>query len=278
MEECWRSPISLRSKNAHSYPLGEPGMSGCSVTCTGRIVDLSPRRINRKRCPSVYGWLLMGWYEEWIHSRTNGRHVVSARHYLLTHAPVCRGLWGSNTHHRAPLCLYACDYSTVTTGMVLWIPSCRYVWTIGHLAKKLTLNTVHKSGLFFGGIIRCWDTWSFPRPMSRDKRKLISAYWSRTPYYLSNFIVILRLCSPVLMLCVLSGHFSVMCYNVLCSKYATRQMYGYCPPWALEWEYRKKGIITEIRKYDTDIITLQVRGISLMVRLLVIWAHRSWWS
>lgn len=31
-----------------------------------------------------------------------------------------------------------------------------------------------------------------------------------------------------------------MCYNVLCDKYATRQMYGYCPSWALSWEYRKK--------------------------------------
>lgn len=36
------------------------------------------------------------------------------------------------------------------------------------------------------------------------------------------------------------GIFTVMCYNVLCDKYATRQMYGYCPSWALSWEYRKK--------------------------------------
>ncbi|KAK8732692.1 hypothetical protein OTU49_006881 [Cherax quadricarinatus] len=51
--------------------------------------------------------------------------------------------------------------------------------------------------------------------------------------------------------------FSVMCYNVLCDKYATRQMYGYCPSWALEWEYRKKGIMDEIKHYLADIITLQ---------------------
>lgn len=38
----------------------------------------------------------------------------------------------------------------------------------------------------------------------------------------------------------ISGIFTVMCYNVLCDKYATRQMYGYCPSWALSWEYRKK--------------------------------------
>lgn len=36
------------------------------------------------------------------------------------------------------------------------------------------------------------------------------------------------------------GIFTVMCYNVLCDKYATRQMYGYCPSWALNWDYRKK--------------------------------------
>lgn len=49
-----------------------------------------------------------------------------------------------------------------------------------------------------------------------------------------------------------------MCYNVLCEKYATTQMYGYCPSWALSWEYRKKVILGEIRHYTADIITLQV--------------------
>lgn len=51
--------------------------------------------------------------------------------------------------------------------------------------------------------------------------------------------------------------FTVMCYNVLCDRYATRQMYGYCPNWALNWEYRKKGILDEVRHYGADIITLQ---------------------
>ncbi|OAD47005.1 CCR4-NOT transcription complex subunit 6 [Eufriesea mexicana] len=51
--------------------------------------------------------------------------------------------------------------------------------------------------------------------------------------------------------------FTVMCYNVLCDKYATRQMYGYCPSWALDWEYRRKGILDEIRHYAADIISLQ---------------------
>lgn len=71
-----------------------------------------------------------------------------------------------------------------------------------------------------------------------------------------------------------------MCYNVLCDKYATRQMYGYCPSWALNWDYRKKviqintlderkwtwinskklllqAILDEIRHYSADIISLQ---------------------
>ncbi|MBN3320127.1 CNO6L protein, partial [Atractosteus spatula] len=51
--------------------------------------------------------------------------------------------------------------------------------------------------------------------------------------------------------------FTVMCYNVLCDKYATRQLYGYCPSWALNWEYRKKGIMEEIVNSDADIISLQ---------------------
>jgi CCR4-NOT transcription complex subunit 6 len=56
---------------------------------------------------------------------------------------------------------------------------------------------------------------------------------------------------------------TVMCYNVLCDKYATRQMYGYCPSWALTWEYRKKAILAEIRHYTADIISLQVRQTKL---------------
>lgn len=51
--------------------------------------------------------------------------------------------------------------------------------------------------------------------------------------------------------------FTVMCYNVLSDKYATRQMYGYCPSWALDWEYRRKNILDEIRHYSADIISLQ---------------------
>lgn len=48
-----------------------------------------------------------------------------------------------------------------------------------------------------------------------------------------------------------------MCYNVLCDKYATRQLYGYCPNWALSWDYRRNAIMQEIKNFDADIISLQ---------------------
>uniref|UniRef100_A0A8C3V3J9 CCR4-NOT transcription complex subunit 6 like n=1 Tax=Catharus ustulatus TaxID=91951 RepID=A0A8C3V3J9_CATUS len=39
---------------------------------------------------------------------------------------------------------------------------------------------------------------------------------------------------------------SVLCvYNVLCDKYATRQLYGYCPSWALNWGVQEKREIME---------------------------------
>ena len=51
---------------------------------------------------------------------------------------------------------------------------------------------------------------------------------------------------------------TVMSYNVLCDKYATRQMYGYCPTWALGWEYRRNILLKEIIDSSADIIALQV--------------------
>ncbi|VDO82316.1 unnamed protein product [Soboliphyme baturini] len=51
--------------------------------------------------------------------------------------------------------------------------------------------------------------------------------------------------------------FTVLCYNVLCDKYATYSQYSYCPSWALRWEYRKNSILNEIKHYDADVITLQ---------------------
>lgn len=51
--------------------------------------------------------------------------------------------------------------------------------------------------------------------------------------------------------------FSVLCYNILCEKYATERLYGYTPSWALSWEYRRELILTEVMNYDADFICLQ---------------------
>uniref|UniRef100_A0A914KGR9 poly(A)-specific ribonuclease n=1 Tax=Meloidogyne incognita TaxID=6306 RepID=A0A914KGR9_MELIC len=51
--------------------------------------------------------------------------------------------------------------------------------------------------------------------------------------------------------------FTILCYNVLCDKYATSNLYSYCPQWALNWECRKQYILKEIFNYSADIITLQ---------------------
>jgi CCR4-NOT transcription complex subunit 6 len=51
--------------------------------------------------------------------------------------------------------------------------------------------------------------------------------------------------------------FTIMNYNILCDKYATRHVYGYCPSWALKWDYRRKQILEELRSYSADIIALQ---------------------
>lgn len=51
--------------------------------------------------------------------------------------------------------------------------------------------------------------------------------------------------------------FSVLSFNVLCEKYATPQMYGYTPSWALAWDYRKELILQEIVGYGADLLCLQ---------------------
>lgn len=75
-------------------------------------------------------------------------------------------------------------------------------------------------------------------------------------------MILLRKSCVIVSFCLVAffflASFTVMCYNVLCDKYATRQLYGYCPSWALNWEYRKKGIMEEIVNCDADIISLQV--------------------
>ncbi|KAI9239814.1 MAG: Endonuclease/exonuclease/phosphatase [Podila humilis] len=51
--------------------------------------------------------------------------------------------------------------------------------------------------------------------------------------------------------------FTVFCNNILADPYATPQMYGYTPSWALTWEYRKELILQEILAYSADIVCLQ---------------------
>lgn len=50
---------------------------------------------------------------------------------------------------------------------------------------------------------------------------------------------------------------SIMSYNTLCDSYATAQMYGYTPSWALDWNYRSKLLLEEALSRETDIICLQ---------------------
>ncbi|OON14914.1 endonuclease/exonuclease/phosphatase family protein, partial [Opisthorchis viverrini] len=51
--------------------------------------------------------------------------------------------------------------------------------------------------------------------------------------------------------------FTLMCYNLLSPNYATPNQYPYCPSWALNWDYRRRSILDEIRIYHANIICLQ---------------------
>ncbi|CAD6909995.1 unnamed protein product [Tilletia controversa] len=51
--------------------------------------------------------------------------------------------------------------------------------------------------------------------------------------------------------------FNLLCYNILCDRYATSQMYGYTPSWALAWDYRKELILQEVMSYSADVCCLQ---------------------
>ena len=53
------------------------------------------------------------------------------------------------------------------------------------------------------------------------------------------------------------GSFTVLTYNVLADLYANKDMYTYCPTWALSWSYRRQRLIGELLSYDADIMCLQ---------------------
>jgi len=65
-----------------------------------------------------------------------------------------------------------------------------------------------------------------------------------------------------------SNTFAVLSYNVLCEKYATAQMYGYTPSWALAWNYRKEFILQEIAvTMQKCIVCKKWKWVSLMTIL-----------
>lgn len=51
--------------------------------------------------------------------------------------------------------------------------------------------------------------------------------------------------------------FSILSYNILSEIYATTDVHGHCPSWALAWEYRRQNLLREILTYKADIICLQ---------------------
>ncbi|KAJ9120629.1 hypothetical protein QFC22_002558 [Naganishia vaughanmartiniae] len=51
--------------------------------------------------------------------------------------------------------------------------------------------------------------------------------------------------------------FSILCFNILCERYATHQMYGYTPSWALNWQHRKDEILKQILESGAHVVCLQ---------------------
>ncbi|XP_078435738.1 carbon catabolite repressor protein 4 homolog 1-like [Wolffia australiana] len=54
-----------------------------------------------------------------------------------------------------------------------------------------------------------------------------------------------------------AGSFTVLSYNILSDANATSEIYGYCPSWALSWQYRRQNLLREIVGYHADILCLQ---------------------
>lgn len=50
---------------------------------------------------------------------------------------------------------------------------------------------------------------------------------------------------------------SVLSYNILCDKYATKSHYGYTPSDVLSWDFRREVILNELKDHDADIVCLQ---------------------
>ncbi|XP_039007724.1 carbon catabolite repressor protein 4 homolog 1-like [Hibiscus syriacus] len=54
-----------------------------------------------------------------------------------------------------------------------------------------------------------------------------------------------------------SGTFTVLSYNILSDSYTSRELYSYCPSWALSWAYRRQNLLREIVGYRADIVCVQ---------------------
>lgn len=54
-----------------------------------------------------------------------------------------------------------------------------------------------------------------------------------------------------------SDEFTLLSYNTLCQHYATPKMYKYTPSWALDWNFRRDGLKTEVLSFQTDIVCMQ---------------------
>ncbi|KAI9905187.1 hypothetical protein PsorP6_013754 [Peronosclerospora sorghi] len=77
------------------------------------------------------------------------------------------------------------------------------------------------------------------------------------------------------------GVFRVLTYNVLAEIYATRQMYPYCPIWALSWSFRQELLKRELQSYNADILCLQeVQGDhykSYFAPVMDEWGYEGWY-
>jgi len=54
-----------------------------------------------------------------------------------------------------------------------------------------------------------------------------------------------------------SSRFTVLTYNLLADLYATPEQFGYTPPWALGWGYRRQNLLRELLAADADVLCLQ---------------------
>lgn len=61
-----------------------------------------------------------------------------------------------------------------------------------------------------------------------------------------------------------TGTFTVLSYNILSEAYASNELYGYCPSWALSWTYRRQNLLREIVGYRADILCLQEVQVQLL--------------